>query len=268
MLALIFHFRKILSLLLTVLLSLWLFNRGPDERFRIARGLQATLLSPAQYVINKLNNVRDLLRENEELRTSLMVARTENDLLREMRQENGRLRAMLDYRAQSVFSLIAAEVIAHRSDFLSKNLMITAGSAKGVKKDMPVIGITGVLGKVIESYPFHSNVQLINDPYARTGVLFSRINVPAVLEYLNDVTPAVRLPAHHKIEAGDTVRTSGLGGIYPKGLTVGRVRRVVPENDQYNLIHVELHPGLTHVEHVFVLNISSRWQAFEEAVKP
>lgn len=268
MLALIHHFRNILSLVLTVLLSLWFLNRDLDGRLRIARGLQVTVLSPAQFVINKVNGMRSTLRENRELRETAVRLKTENDLLREMGKENDRLRAMLEYRALGGFSLIAAEVIAHKDDIASRDILISAGTLRGAQKDMPVISITGVVGRIIECYPFHSMVQLINDPSARTGVLFARINVPAILEYQNDVTPVVRLPAHHAVALGDTVLSSGLGGVFPKGLYIGRIKRIAPENDLYNTVEIELHQGIYHIENVFVLNIAPRWQAFEGKAQP
>jgi len=133
---------------------------------------------------------------------------------------------------------------------------------------MAVMVLSGVIGKVLEVFPFHSNVQLISDPLSRTGVFFQRINVPAILEYRNDIQPLVHLPLHHAVEIGDTVRTSGLGGIYPKGLFVGRVVRITPENDLYKLVEIELHRGVYNVENVFVLNLTPQWQAFSDTLLP
>lgn len=270
MLSLLFRFRRLLSLLLCIFVSLWLKNSDLKERMRIAHGVQVTVLSPVQFVVTKVTALGNILRENRNLREENVRLRTENDMLREAKKDNEGFRQMLDYKASSTFSLISTEVVAARRDLLAQNLIINSGTLRGVKKDMPLIALQGVIGKVIEAYPFHSNIQLVSDPSSHTGILFPRTGVTGILECKNGYTPIVNVFIHNKIQPGDSVITSGLGGIFPKGLYVGKVRRVIPGDDMFNQAEIELNNGLDNVSHAFLLNIHTQWAPFsapDSAVK-
>ena len=262
MLALIFRFRGFLSLLLCVFLSVWLKGSDLNRRARVAHGIQVTILSPVQYIVNKTNSLGNVVRENRSLREENVRLRAENDILKEAKKENERFRKMLNYQEVSGFTLIPTEVIAARRDLLSQNLIINSGTSSGVKKDMPLIAQEGVAGKVLEAYPFHANVQLINDPSARTGAHFARLNVPGILECKNGRIPIINVFTHNDVQVGDSVITSGLGGIFPKGLYLGRVSRVVPGDNLYKQAEIDLHDGLDNIEHAFIMNIPTQWKPF------
>jgi rod shape-determining protein MreC len=174
---------------------------------------------------------------------------------------------MVGYRKKSRFTLIPAEVIAQKQATTSRNIIVGTGVLAGVKKDMPVISTEGVVGKIIEAYPFHANVQLINDPFARTGVSINRLNVPGILECKIHKAPAVRVFLHHEIQKGDTIVTSGLGGIFPKGLFVGTIVNILPGDDLFKIAEIELNPGLQEIDNTFIMNIKTQWQPFPEEQK-
>jgi rod shape-determining protein MreC len=268
MLALLFRFRLFLSLALTVFISLWLINLEASSRFATARALQVTVLAPVQFLINKVNRYQDLFRENRRLLTLNTRLAAQNSILAETAKENRQLRSLIGYRETSPFQLIAAEVIASKRDILSRNLVVAAGLRDGVRKDMPVIVLEGVVGKVIEAYPFQSNVQLINDPFARTGALFSRLNVPGILECKDGNTPSVQVYLHHDIRVGDTVVTSGLGGLYPKGLYIGCVSRILPGDELFKIAEITFHTGFDNIENTFVINLKTDWKPFTAVKTP
>ncbi|MFH0919037.1 MAG: rod shape-determining protein MreC [Fibrobacterota bacterium] len=262
MLALILRFRLFLSFALTLFISLWLINMEPGGRFAVARALQVTLLSPAQFLVNKINRFHNIFGENRRLLALDTRLTAENGILRETARENQQLRNLIGYRATSPFALIAAEVIASKRDILSRNLVVGAGTRDGARKDMPVIVLEGVVGKVIEAYPFHANVQLISDPFARTGALFSRINVPGILECRDGNIPTIQVYLHHNIQPGDSVVTSGLGGLYPKGLYIGRVSRVLPGDELFKTAEITLHSGFDNIANTFIMNMPTNWKPF------
>jgi rod shape-determining protein MreC len=271
MLALLFRFRRILSLLLCVFVAVWLKNSDINRRMGIAHGIQVTVLAPIQFLVSRLNTLGHVMHENRKLREQNVRLRVENDLLKEVKKENEDLRKMLGYKETSSFSLIPTEVTASRRDMLSQNLIVSAGTFKRVRKDMPVITLDGVIGKVIEAYLFQSNVQLISDPSSYTGALFARIGVPGILECKNGYQPVIRVFVHYDVRAGDTVVTSGLGGIFPKGLFIGIVSHVAPGDDLYKIAEIKLHQGLDNIEHVFIMDLKTQWRAFpapDSARKP
>jgi len=234
----------------------------PGGRFALARTLQVTVLAPAQFLINKVNRIQNVFRENRRLLTLNTQLAADNNLLREIARENQRLRDLIGFRETSPYPLIPAEVIASKRDILSRNLLVAAGRQDGVRKDMPVIVLEGVAGKVIEAYPFHSNVQLISDPFARTGALFSRLNVPGVLECRDGHTPGIQVYLHHDVRPGDTVVTSGLGGLYPKGLYIGLVTRITPFDELFKTAEISFHSGFNNIENTFIMNIKTDWKPF------
>jgi rod shape-determining protein MreC len=244
MLSLLFRFRRFLSLVLCVFVSVWLKNSDLNQRMGVAHGIQVTILSPVQFIVSKANALGNVLRENRGLREENVRLRAENDILNEAKKENREFRRMLEYKEAST---------------------VNTGSMRGVRKDMPVITLDGVAGKIIEVYPFHSNVQLINDPSSRTGVLFTRLNVPGILECRNGYTPIINVFSHHPVQPGDSVITSGLGGIFPKGLYIGKVLRVTPGDDMFNSAEIDLHGGLDNVSHAFIMNLATQWKPFNAA---
>jgi len=264
MLSLVFRFKRILSLLVALFISIWLTTRPLEARFESAHGLLTTVLAPIQFVVNFVNRIHSLSKENANLRTEIAKLKTESELLRETSRENRELRHMIDYREKARFSLIPAEVSAQKRDLLSDNLIMGVGSHKGVLRDMPVITLEGVVGKVIEVYPFYCNIQLVTDPNARTGALFSRLNIPGILECRDGRTATISVLSHYDIKTGDTITTSGLGGIFPKGLYIGRVLRILPGTDYSKTAEISLHNGLSNIEHVFVLAIKPQWRPFKE----
>ncbi|OGJ85634.1 MAG: rod shape-determining protein MreC [Candidatus Raymondbacteria bacterium RifOxyA12_full_50_37] len=267
MLSLIVHYRKFLSLVLTVLVSLWLSARDIHERYAIARGLQVTVLAPVQAVISKFSHIKNIIRMNRVLLEENARLKAENGMLNEAKRENMTLRKTVGYREQSPFILVPAPVVVQNQTAFGGNIIIAAGSLDSVKKDMPVISLQGVIGKILEVYPFTANVQLITDPFCRTGITFSRTNSPGILD-CSSGAPLINTPAHSDILPGDTVVTSGMGGIYPKGLPVGVVASVRPVDNLFKTAEIRLHPGLDNIEHIFVMNIRTQWKPFEQNQVP
>ena len=123
---------------------------------------------------------------------------------------------------------MAARVIGRESATWSSMIIINRGTLDGVRDDMPVVTPQGLVGRIVEAGPNSSKVQLILDPRSSVGTLVqraeSRVNGIVEGDPDNPTMPRmVNIPKTADVVEGDVIVTSGFGGVFPKGLTVGIV---------------------------------------------
>jgi rod shape-determining protein MreC len=175
------------------------------------------------------------------------------------------LRSLLGFEQNCAYDLIPVRVVARDPSPLSKSIVVNAGSTRGVVPFMPVVGERGVAGKVVQVMPGLSLVQLIRDPLNRTSILVRRSRAVSILETDNGVNYSARFRTHEDVAAGDTVVTSGLGGIYPRGFMAGTVEKVLDEHDPLFKKAV-LRPALDldHLEELFIVRMPPQWASYRE----
>jgi rod shape-determining protein MreC len=208
--------------------------------------VQSLVHQPAQLVAGFFENIDDLRNTYEE--NKRLKARLEQYVLLEtevqsLKKENERLRELLD-KKESLrdFVAIQATVIGRNPDRWQETLIVNKGEQHGVKKDMAVITPKGLVGKVQSVSPFSSNVQLLSalDRKNRISAFVQgKENVFGLIEGYDAEREALllkRIPYDAKIKKGQNVLTSGLGGIFPKGLVIGKVIEAVP--DEYGLTQI------------------------------
>jgi rod shape-determining protein MreC len=181
----------------------------------------------------------------------------------EIRQENIRLREQLGFSQSLSYRHMAAQIIGRDPNNLYSALVINRGSKNGIKKDMPVIayqnGIQGLVGRVIQVGNGESLVMPIYDSSSYVSARLEETRYEGILEGQGNVdTPIlmryIKKQAKDEIRYGDTIITSGMGGIFPAGLSVGRVTKIVVK-DYETSIDVEVEPVIdfSRLEYVFVI---------------
>ena len=197
----------------------------------------------------------DLKKENRFLQEELRRLQMENGALRESVQAVRRLRRLLLFKEQVPMAMIPAEVIAYSPSAWLKTIVVNKGRRDGVKKGMPVVTWEGVVGQVVRTSLASSIVLLIIDRNSSVDVLVQKSRTRGILE--GEGGPRCKLryvPRTDEIEAGDLIVTSGLGGIFPKGLFMGTVVSV--QKREYGLFQeVEVNPraDFSRLEEVIVL---------------
>lgn len=188
-----------------------------------------------------LAEVWDILtvhNQNKMLRNEVEQLRVQNVKANEYAAENERLRALLDYKNSAVqFDLVAARVIGRESVTWTRMIVIDRGTRDGVEKNMAVVTARGLVGVVIEAGPISSKVEMIMDPRSAVGALSQRSRVAGVVEGSPDdanMPRLVNIPRNEDVQEGDVIVTSGFGGVYPKGLMIGKVESV--HNDAGGLL--------------------------------
>ncbi|MCX6355986.1 MAG: rod shape-determining protein MreC [Candidatus Aureabacteria bacterium] len=196
-----------------------------------------------------------LATENQALRGK--VAELSRDLrdLRDLKDENNRLRSLLNFKEKSAYALMPAEVIGRDTHQWNNSILIDKGIRDGVRNEMVVVCETGVVGKVIETAPSISTVLLLLSAQSKLGGIVEKTREMGIVEgTLFHALRLIYLPRQAAAKKGDRVLTSGLGGVYPKGLLIGVCTGVYEgENGLYSCADVLPGADFSRLEEVFVL---------------
>ena len=207
-----------------------------------------------------IRGIKDLGKENKSLALEVVRLRNEVHDLETLRQENLFLREQLQFSARSTYQLVPCEVIARSSDGWWQSIRIGKGAVDGLTMDMAVITLDGLIGKTVQISSRTSDVLLISDPTCKVSVQISRTGSYAVMQGGGPVfsgNVVCRMSFINKavpVQAGDEVVTSGLGGIFPRGLIIGYADNItMDESGLYQEADVipRADPGM--LEYVFVV---------------
>jgi rod shape-determining protein MreC len=170
-------------------------------------------------------------QENQQLRQELAQARVKLLEQQALALRAAELERILDLRARTPLRTVAAAVIARDALDLFQTVTIDKGSSSGLRKDMAVIAPPGVVGRIVEPPPLYAaKVQLLIDREAGAGAIIERSGVggvvvgsdregepPLDLQFVSNLSDA---------KVGDRLVTSGLDGIFPRGITIGTLAKV------------------------------------------
>ncbi|WP_316571863.1 rod shape-determining protein MreC [Neobacillus sp. YIM B06451] len=221
----------------------------PEQFVKDSTGWVQSLISrPVQYVAGFFENVGDLqdtYNENKELKSRVEdMVRLESEVYK-LKEENEELRKILGKKESLRDSeTIHAAVIGRNPDRWNEIIIINKGTSDKVGKNMAVITAEGLIGKIKSANDFTSTVQLLSamDPKNRISVVTQgKSEVFGFVEGYDEekkLLKVKKIPYEAKVEKGQTVITSGLGGVFPAGLLVGEVVEVEP--DQYGLNQIAL----------------------------
>ena len=154
----------------------------------------------------------------------------------ELTKENARLRQLLEFKKGIPAQTIAARVIGRDVVPWRKTILIDKGSTRGIKKKMAVVSAQGLVGRIVEVAPFSSRAILLIDPESRVSALFQEGRDLGVAE--GDGSSWLRvthIDRESTVKVGDRVLSSGLGGVYPKGIPIGHVEMVGSEKESLEL---------------------------------
>lgn len=165
-------------------------------------------------------------RENRRLRDEVGRLRLENQIMNELLSENERLRAAMGFKKLHTPRSVVVQVIGKESSPSSSTITVNKGAEAGLEKNQAVITPEGVAGRVLTTLSGTSKVQLITDPGSTLAVRVLRNREEGLLEGKLDRCALKYVSYYVDIQEGDLLVTSGLDGIYPKGLPVATVTSV------------------------------------------
>lgn len=210
-------------------------SSGPLEAVRGAftvvtspvRYLGATISLPFQGLGNVFTNLTsnqetlsDLKAENERLQAR-------NAELEESEQTAKRLQDLLNLQDSYSLQSTGARIISGSNDSWSSTVTINLGSSSGLTVGMPVMASNGVIGQIVECGATSSTVRLINDENSSVSAMVQSTRAQGMLNGSASGQVTLDLIATSQtVNVGDVVVTSGLGGVFPKGLPLGKVTNV------------------------------------------
>ena len=205
-------------------------------------------------------DVRNAREQNIELRERVEQLTAERNNALERAAELDRLRAQLALPTRPQYRELAANVISRDASLWFRRLTIDRGSLYGVKRDMPVMTAGGIVGRVISVGPNFAMVQVITDKHAGVGAMLQASRAMGEIRGLdNDRAELKNVSTSEKVEIGESIVTTGLDKIYPKGLLIGTVESIDADpSAPWHKIVVKPAAPVDRVEHVLVLLIEPK----------
>jgi rod shape-determining protein MreC len=262
---LLIRYRLFASMSAACMVSLWMVSSPPHLQARTARLLTISIFYPVQITVDQVTRAKNIYAENEQLTKDIALLNAQVAQLKEQEAENVRLRDLLGFDQSTPLPLVPAQVVARDPSPIFKSVVISVGTNKGILPFMPVVTRQGVVGKVVQVMPDLSLVQLIRDPLNHVSIMARRSRTISILETENGIEFFTHLRVHEDVLPGDTVITTGLGGIYPRGFPVGIIGKVSFERDPlFKRATIKLNLDIEHLEELFVIKRPPQWAAFTE----
>jgi rod shape-determining protein MreC len=149
----------------------------------------------------------------------------------EAQATNSRLKQLLDFRGHLSGTAVTASIIANSASSWFQSCLLDKGSADGVRKGMAVVTPLGVVGQVVSVTPRTAKVLLLTDPNSGIDVLVQRTRARGIVSgSLENGTVLKYVKRSEDIQEGDRLITSGTDGVFPKGMMVGTVIKVMKQH--------------------------------------
>jgi rod shape-determining protein MreC len=222
---------------------------------RLIRLWANALISPPERLVHSSkigisatwSNYIDLVhvrQQNKDLESAVDRLRLEQAALLEDARQGERLQAILGFQQKYIYSTIAAQVYGSSGSDRSRDFFIDKGRRDGLKPDMAVITAAGIVGKVRDVFPHTAQVLAVNDTTSGAGVILETTRIRGVLRGdASGQLEVVGVTADQRIQPGEHVLTAGGDLIFPRGLPVGVVKRVVRDPDRDGLVDIILTPA-------------------------
>lgn len=260
--------RKLIIPILIFLLALSLIsaNLHSRENMSFFESLVVVITSPVQKVVHGIiGGIGNVWRgyfslvgaqkENEALKRELQELKLQVNRFREADLANQRLRALLNFKKSIATPLLPAELVAFDPSGWFQTILIDKGSNDGVAQDMAVVSAEGLMGRVIGVSSRHAKVLLIVDANSAVDALIQRSRVRGVLVGLGRGLCILKyVQRNEDVQVGDRVISSGMGGVFPKGLLLGTVQEVVRgSSGLFQRVEVEPAANFSRLEEVMVV---------------
>jgi rod shape-determining protein MreC len=223
-----------------LLLAAHMLSSGVKQGDTLARpqGLVSEALRPFQAASSRMaQSAGDIFhdyfmlvhvaRENERLKEQIGQLNQRQTRMVELELENHRLAELLDLKEALDLKVVAADVIGSDATGTARTLILSQGSNAGLQPGMGVIATGGVVGKLISSSRNASRVMLLNDHNCAIDAFVQRSRARGIVTGVADDGVIMKyVERTEDIKTGDAVITSGLDGVFPRGLLIGSVAAI------------------------------------------
>ena len=254
---------------------------GTSSPLEVVRGAFQTVTSPVRYIgatvsmpFQGLGNIFANLTSDQETLSELKQQNADlqarNAELEESEQTAKRLQDLLNLKDSYSLQSTGARITSDSSDSWTSTVTINIGSTSGAGVGMPVTASNGVIGQIIESGLNSSTVRLISDENSSVSAMVQSSRAQGMLN--GSATGQLTLDlisTDQSVSVGDVIVTSGLGGVFPKGLPLGKVTNVEKNpGSLYLEISVEAFASTENFEEVLVItSLTEEQQASAEEIQ-
>ena len=243
------------------------YDRQDQSGVRLIRLWANAIVSPPEKAIHFVKNgtggiwegyidLRGMKKQNKELQQTVNRLRLEQAELLEDAQQGQRLQKLLGFEQNYIYKTVPAQVYGSSGTIGSHVFYIDKGSANGLKRDMAIITPDGIVGKVRDVFPHSAQVLAVNDQTSGAGVILVTARIRGILRGdASGQLEVVGILADERIKPGEKVLTAGGDMIFPRGLPVGEVTKVVrdPERDGFVDVLVKPAAHLNRLDEVLVV---------------
>jgi rod shape-determining protein MreC len=221
------------------------------------RQISVTVVSVLEEPLSNVRVYRQALKTNTYLQRQNILLQDELSRLRSIEQENEELRKLLQYQNESDFELQPVRFVSKELTGINNRFTINAGTSAGVKVGMPVITSDGLIGKVIITAPYYSQVMPYFNNLFRVSSRVQQSRSMGIVSWAGDNMSELVMdfvPKTVQIDSGFVVETSGFGNEFPGGIPIGSVFRT-EEQEGKDTQRIFLNPftSLTDVSEGFVV---------------
>ncbi|MDY6861585.1 MAG: rod shape-determining protein MreC [Thermodesulfobacteriota bacterium] len=226
--------------------------------FKITQPIQKTVSLIAHFPIDIWENylfISNLTEESLKLKEDIGLLRAKNNQLLETLSSYKRVDDLLKVKDTFSYASIVAYVIGGDVSLWYKTVLIDKGERDGIKKGFPVITNKGVVGKVLKVWDSSSRVLLLTDHNFAIDGIVQRNRIKGIVAGFDNSTCLFKyILATEDIRQGDTIISSGLDGLFPKGIIIGTIKKKFVDNTGV-FFHVEIKPSadIKKLEEVLVI---------------
>ncbi len=212
--------------------------------------------APGKILKEKFEGLYKVKERARELEAELTSAKLKISFYSDASRENARLREFLDFQSSYDFKLIPAEIIKKTDSPHRFSVLINIGNGGKIKPDMTAVSDEGLVGRVQFVFNDYAEVQLLTDPTCRVAAVDTRSRVQGILKpNPSGVLIFDNVPAHENIMVGDTLKSSGLGGVFPPGIPLGVITEINIRSSSYLFAEIVVKPfvDFDRLERFFIL---------------
>ena len=218
------------------------YDARTDNQQRVIRvwtqALANFVQSPVTYAstavtgfFESVATMRSAQSENDELNQKIQELEVEVQKSKDLAEENRRLKELLDFKKQTNFKILPAQIIGRDTSAWFDTAVINRGSLDGVKLNMPIVVDGGLIGRVTAVSPLTAQIDLITRDKSGLGAIVGEFGESDALGVVrgtgkSDQVEMNYVPGSVEVKEGEIVYTTGQGGVYPPGLKVGEIIEV------------------------------------------
>lgn len=237
-------------------------NREANVVERSVLGALAPVFQPTHRLSRFIEDVWDgyvslvdTHRENLRLREDIRLLNERVRECNELQLTNQRLERLLDMKKNVKSPTVAAEVVGEDATSWFRTLILNRGSSSGIREGMAVIAADGIVGQVVKVAASTSRVVLLTDHASGIAATIQRSRARGVVKGKSEMLCTLEFTTREEdVKVGDQVISSGIGGVFQKGLPIGEVTMV--KRGEYGIFQtVSIRPSvnLAHLENVLIV---------------